>query len=357
VLGAIADAGLAVDEVDGFASYSGEPVEGGTIANAIGVPEVHYCGLAWGGGGAGMCAAFANAVLAIATGVARAVVVLRVVMQGRMRFGQALAQQASAAMGEAGLVAPFGLIAPAQMYALSAQRHMHLYGTKPEHYAEVALSTRANAVCHPDAIFRTPLGLEDYFAARPIASPLRLYDCCMECDGAAAAVLVSAERARDLKHRPIHVMSVAHGGGFRWGQGFLSNHNMPAEAYASAGQREVAREMYRMASASPSDVDVALIYDHFTPMVVEALEDFALCPIGEGGRFVASGALRFPDGELPTNTHGGNLSHAYIHGMTHALEAVEQLRGTAVNQVRDADVALVASASGPLPTGGMLLRR
>jgi acetyl-CoA acetyltransferase len=358
VLAALDDAGLTPDELDGFSGYSSEAVEGGSmLASALGVPQVRYSGMVWGGGGAGLCGAFTNAAMAVATGVARAVVVYRVVAQGKVRFGQALAQPGISLGGEAGLVVPFGLLAPAQMFALSARRHMHLYGTRPEHYAEVAIATRAHAVRNPEARFRSPLMLDDYFAARMIASPLRLYDCCLESDGAAAAVLVSVERARDLRRRPVFVMGAVHGGGFRWGQGFLSSHSMPDEAYASAGQREVARDLYATACAGPGDVDVALIYDHFTPMVLQGLEDFGFCAVGEGGPFVEGGALRWPDGALPTNTHGGNLSHAYIHGMTHVLEAVRQLRGTAVNQVPDARVALVAAGAGPLPTGGMLLRR
>jgi acetyl-CoA acetyltransferase len=112
-----------------------------------------------------------------------------------------------------------------------------------------------------------------------------------------------------------------------------------------------------MAGMGASDVDVALLYDHFSPMVLMQLEDYGFCPIGESGPFVAEGNIRWPDGSLPVNTHGGNLSEAYIIGMTHVKEAVEQLRGTAVNQVEGAQVALATGGPASIPTSALLLRR
>jgi acetyl-CoA acetyltransferase len=145
-------------------------------------------------------------------------------------------------------------------------------------------------------------------------------------------------------------------GGYRWGEGVLSGHNMPADDYASAGQRPTADEVYRMAGVGPADVDVAMIYDHFTPLVLMGLEDFGFCGPGESGPFVAEGRIR-REGQLPVNTHGGNLAEVYLHGMTHVLEAVRQLRGTAANQVAGAEVALVVAGAGPTPTGAMIFRR
>jgi acetyl-CoA acetyltransferase len=132
---------------------------------------------------------------------------------------------------------------------------------------------------------------------------------------------------------------------------------MPDEIFASSGHRPVAADLYARAGLGPGDIDVAELYDHFTPMVLMQLEDYGFCPVGESGRFVADGNIRFDGGRLPVNTHGGNLSEAYILGMTHVIEAVEQLRGTATNQVRGAEVALVTGGPAPIPVSGLILRR
>ena len=131
---------------------------------------------------------------------------------------------------------------------------------------------------------------------------------------------------------------------------------MPAVDYPTAGQRSTAEEVYRQAGVGPADVDVALIYDHFTPMVLMGLEDFGFCPRGESGPFVAEGNLR-PGGKIPTNTHGGNLSNAYIIGMTHIVEGVQQLRGTASNQVAGAETALVTGGPSAIPYSAIILRK
>ena len=234
---------------------------------------------------------------------------------------------------------------------------MELYGTKREHLAEVAISQRENAIRRPTALRRDPLTLDEYFNARMIADPLCLYDFTMESDGAVAAVVTSAERARDLRHPPVYIAGSAHGGMGRWGSAIFTYFQMPDEYFASSGNRPVAKRMYEMAGMGPQDVDVALLYDHFSPLVIMQLEDYGFCPVGEGGPFVADGNIRWKGGSIPVNTHGGHLSEAYIIGMTHIREAVEQLRGTAVNQVDGAEVALVTGGPSGLPVSGTLLRR
>jgi acetyl-CoA acetyltransferase len=203
---------------------------------------------------------------------------------------------------------------------------------------------------------RDPMTLDDYFAARMIAEPLCLFDFCLECDGAVAVITTSAERAKDLRHPPAYVRASAHGGNGRWGQA-ITWMGMPDDEFASSGHRPVAKRLYEMAGLSPSDVDVALIYDHFAPMVLLQLEDYGFCAIGESGPFVESGAIRYGTGALPVNTHGGNLSEAYIIGMTHVKEAVEQIRGIAVNQVEGAQVALATGGPASIPTSGLLLTK
>jgi acetyl-CoA acetyltransferase len=359
VLAALADAGLTVDDLDGFALYS-QGFDTALLAQWLGVPEVRFTAMLTGGGG-GSAGSVGLAAAAVVSGMAEVVVSVMALQQAASRFGASFAPRgapgatyAAPPSAEADFVQPSGLMAPGQMFAVLARRHMHSYGTTREHFCEVAISTRANAVRRPTALMREPLTPEQYFGARMIADPLCLYDFCLESDGAVAVVTTSVERARDLRHRPVTVLASAHGGHGRWGQA-ITWMGMPDEEFASSGHRPVARRLYRMAGLGPGDVDVALLYDHFSPMVIMQLEDYGFCGIGEGGSFVADGNIRWPDGALPVNTHGGNLSEAYIIGMTHVMEAVEQLRGTAVNQVVGAEVALVTGGPASIPVSGLLL--
>jgi acetyl-CoA acetyltransferase len=360
VIAALGDAGLTVDDLDGFALYS-MGFDTSLFAQWLGVPDVKFTAMLTGGGG-GAAGSVGLAAAAIVAGIADCVVSVMTLQQAGNRFGASFAPRGSAPAAvysappspEGNFVQPSGLMAPGQMFAVLAQRHMHLYGTTRDHLCEVALSTRANAIRRPTALMREPLTREQYFAARMISDPLCLYDFCLECDGAVAVVTTSSERARDLRHPPAYVAASAHGGHGRWGQA-ITWMGMPDDEFASSGHRPVARRLYEMADLGPESVDVALLYDHFTPMVIMQLEDYGFCAVGEGGPFVAEGNIRWPDGRLPVNTHGGNLSEAYIIGMTHVMEAVEQLRGSAVNQVVDAEVALVTGGPASLPVSSLLL--
>jgi acetyl-CoA acetyltransferase len=363
ILAAVDDAGLTVDDIDGFALYSfGLGGDTSLMAQTLGIPEVRFTAMLTGGGG-GAAGSVGLAAAAINAGMAECVVSVMSLQQAASRFGasyaprrQQGAQYAAPPSPEKDFLAPSGLMGPGQMFAVLAQRHMHLYGTKREHLAEVAMSTRANAIRRDTAIMREPLTLDDYFSARMIADPLCLFDFCLECDGAVAVVTTSVERALDLRHPPVYVMASANGGMGRWGQA-ITWMNMPDEYFTSSGHRPVAQRLYEMAGVEPADVDVAEIYDHFSPMVLMQLEDYGLCQIGESGPFVAEGNIRWPNGSMPVNTHGGNLSEAYIIGMTHVKEAVEQMRGTAVNQVENAEVALVTGGPASIPVSSLLLRR
>ena len=363
ILAAVADAGLGIDDVDGFALYGGAFIDVSLIAQILGIPEVRFtAGLTGGGGGAAGSIGLAAA--AVASGMADVVVSVLTLQQANMRFGASFAPKSSAGAGaysapttpESVFASNAGLMAPGQMFAMLVQRHMHLYGTTRDHLAEVAISTRNNAIRRETSLMRDPLTREQYFDARMISEPFCLYDYCMECDGAVAAITTTPERARDLRQPPVYVMGTGHGGAGRWGQA-ITWMGMPDEYFTSSGHRPSARRMYDMAGVGPADVDVALLYDHFTGMVLLQLEDYGFCGIGESGAFVADGNIRWPDGGLPVNTHGGNLSEAYIIGMTHVKEAVEQLRGTAVNQVPDAEIALVTGGPASIPVSGLLLHR
>lgn len=351
------DAGLDVKDIDGFSSYSDDASQPSALSMALGTPRTRYSGMVWGGGGAGMGGAFTNAAMAVATGVAEVVVVVRAICQSpKQRFGQSLAGMRGRLPAPFGYALPFGLMSPAQMFALPSRRHMAVYGTTIDHFGEVAINARLMAAANPDARFREPMTMDEHHNSRMIADPLRLFDVCMESDGAAAVIVTTPERARDLKHPPVYVMGASMAGGYRWGEGILSGHNMPDDDYPTAGQRATAEEVYRIAGVGPDDIDVAMIYDHFTPLVLMALEDFGFCDRGASGPFVADGNIRM-GGRLPVNTHGGNLAEVYLHGMTHVLEATRQLRGTSHNQVDGSEIVLVVAGAGPNPTGSIILRR
>jgi acetyl-CoA acetyltransferase len=361
IVRAVDDAGLTMDDVDGFASFSSDRNEFCFVATDLGVPEVRYAGMTWIVGGGGACAAIADAARAIATGTARCVVVYRSIAMGQFRrFGRALAGDVQGVRPQdaaLGFALPFGLVNATVGMALLVRRHMHRYATTREHLGHVATTFRRHANRNPAAVMHgRPMTLADHAAAPPIVEPFGLLDCCLETDGANALVLVAADRARDCPHRPVYVVAAAEGSGPRWGCGAWAMHYMPEEDYTTGNGRTLARDLWGRAGVGPADVDTAQLYDHYTGMVLLQLEDLGFCAPGDAGPFAASGALAWPDGALPTNTAGGSLSEAYVHGLNLVVEAVKQLRGTAVSQVPGAEIALCASGSG-IPTSALLLRR
>jgi len=369
ILAALDDAGLTVRDLDGFAIYS-HAVDPAQVASVLGVPEVRFASSLTSGGG-GSAGSLGLAAAAIHGGMAEVCVTLMTLQQAARRLGGSSVGGQSMYAGGGGGANPYGagglppsaaffvssgMVSPGHSFSILTRRHMHLYGTKREHMAEVAISQRNYAMTRPTALHRAPLTLDAYFDARIISEPMCLFDYTVESDGAVAAVITSAERARDLRQPPVYIMGSAHGGMGRWGTAIFGYFQQPDEYFASSGHRPVAQRMYEMAGVTPDDVDVALLYDHFSPMVLMQLEDYGFCGIGESGPFVAEGNLRI-GGRMPTNTHGGHLSEAYIIGMTHVREAVEQLRGVAVNQVPNAEIALVTGGPASLPVSGTLLRR
>jgi acetyl-CoA acetyltransferase len=351
ILAATADAGLRVEEIDGFSYFAGG-FDTGLLMETLGIPQVRFSAGLTGTGG-GSAGAIGLAAAAVATGMANVVVCVGANQQGAQRFGAITASYEGTA--ENAFFETTGLVGPGHMFALLARRHMHLYGTTREHFAEVALAFRENAQSNPDAVMRTPLDLETYLASPMIADPHCLFDFCLETDGAIAVIVTRRERAADLKARPVHVMAGTHGGMRDWGRSIYWM-NMADETFASSGHRGVAEDLWAAAGISPEDVDVAQIYDHFTSQVIMQLEDYGFCKKGEGGDYVASGAIRRNGGRLPVNTDGGQLSAGYVWGMTHIREAVLQLRGQAANQVPGARIALVTGGPSVLPVSGLLLR-
>jgi acetyl-CoA acetyltransferase len=368
ILAAVADAGVAVEDVDGLTSFAGDRNDAVILAADLNVRELRFAAMTWLPGGGGGCAAVANAAMAVETGQAEVVVAFRSLCQGQFhRFGAgpgaradrerapALRPAASLLDAELGFMLPFGAMTAPINYALAMRRHMHRYGTTSEQMGHVAVACRAHAGRNPRAVMGgRPMTLADHQASPMVADPFRLFDCCLESDGACAVVVTSAERARDLRRRPVEILSSAQGTVRGYGWGPFSNVNMDDDAYASGGATGVARRLWERAGVGPSDVDVAQIYDHFSGLVLTALEDFGFCARGEGGPFAASGALAWPDGVLPTNTHGGSLSEAYLHGLNHVVEGVRQLRGDSTAQVAGAQACLVTSATG-VPTSALVL--
>ncbi|TAL02238.1 MAG: thiolase [Rhodospirillaceae bacterium] len=350
ILAAVEDAGLTIRDVDGLAFYS-MGFDSGLIAESLGIPELTFASTVSGTGG-GSAGVLDLAAMAVETGRAKTVICVGACQQLQIRYGTAFSHMP--VTPEKAWERAAGLTGPGQVFALIARRHMHTYGTRREAFAEVVISSRLYAATRESAIRRRPLSIDEYMAAPMLADPLCRLDFTLETDGAVAFVVTSGERARDLKRRPVYIAASAHGGTCEWGRAFHWL-NMPDPIFTTAGSEPIAARLYAAAGIGPKEIDVALIYDHFSPLVIMQLEDYGFCHRGEGGAFVESGAIRI-NGSIPVNPHGGHLSEAYIIGMTHIREAVEQLRGEAVNQIEGAQFALVTGGPAPIPMSGAILR-
>src|SRR3989442_3183085 len=350
ILAACADAGLDPRAIDGFASYSNDRNDPSRLAAALGIPELRFSNMQWGGGGGGGSAAVGNAAAAIAAGYADCVVVFRALAQGQFqRFGAA--PPAATASGESALTFPYGLISPAQRFAMRVMRFMHDHGVRPEAQRAIALASYHHAQSNPRAVMHgRPLTAEAYDASRFIVEPFRLYDCCMENDGAAALVLVSAERARDLRRPAAHLLGVAQGSEYR---NAARGHNAPT--YASASFTTVAPHLWEMAGLQAKDVNVVQSYENFTGGVLMSLVEHGFFAAEEANEVLTFENLIAPRGRLPLNTSGGNLAECYMHGLELQIEAVRQLRGQSTTQVEGARVGLVISGPMVTPVSSMLL--
>jgi acetyl-CoA acetyltransferase len=359
ILNACEDAGINVKQIDGFAYYSGagagytDKFDTASLMETLGIPEVGFTATLTSGGG-GMAGAAGLAAAGLMNEDCTYAVTVMALQQYRSRLGTVFGQ--SAPNPENSFLQPSGLVGPGHLMSVLARRHMHLYGTRREAFAEVVISQRENALNRPTAVRRTPLTLEEYFQSPMLADPLCRLDFCLETDGAVAFITTTSDRAKDLKQKPVFVHGSTHGGTRNWGRAFAWM-GMPDPDFGSSGHKPVADRLWAQTGLKPSDMDVALLYDHFSAMVVMQLEDYGFCEKGEGGAFVESGAIRYKGGSIPVNTHGGQLSEAYIIGMTHMREAVEQLRGVAINQVKDAEFVLVTGGPASLPVSGLVLRR
>ncbi|MEU0408076.1 lipid-transfer protein [Streptomyces griseorubiginosus] len=346
VRAALDDAGLSPADVDGMVTFTMDTSPEITVAQACGIGELSFFSRVHYGGGAA-CATVQQAALAIAAGVAEVVVCYRAFNErsGR-RFGSGVQHREPSAEGVAlGWSLPFGLLTPASWVAMAAQRYLHTYGLTPEAFGHVAVTDRRYAATNPAAWFHgRPITLADHAASRWIAEPLRLLDCCQETDGGQAIVVTSLARARDLANRPAVIAAAAQGAG-RAQEQMTSFYRDDLTGLPEMSV--VARSLRHTCGLGPEDIDVAILYDHFTPFVLMQLEEFGFCGRGEAADFVR-------EDRLPLNTHGGQLGEAYLHGMNGIAEAVRQVRGTAVNQVPQTGRVLVTAGTG-VPTSGLVL--
>ena len=349
-LKAIADAGLTPKDIDGIIPIG---IVGGTADDFIdnfGLPDLRFSAVV-PHGGASPAMALQCAAAAVASGACNHVLIT---------FGR----NVSAASNKAGarihsmpqfhFVTEFeyamGAIAPAQLYAPMARRHMELYGTTVEQFGEVAVACREHALLNDNAVMKKPITLEDHRNSRMIADPFRLLDCSLESDGGAAVVVSASERAGDLRHRKVYISGVAAGHPDSPGS-ITQRPDMTSLGIAKAAPRA-----FQMAGVTPADIQVAEIYDCFTYAVIRQLEDMGFCAKGEGGPFVQGGRLKL-GGALPTNTHGGLLSQAHVWGLNHIVELVRQLRGDAGRaQVKDAELGLV-TGYGDMGDGALAIMR
>jgi acetyl-CoA acetyltransferase len=389
IVAAVADAGLEMSRVDGLASFADDRNLAVFAAADLGLAELRHASMSWLPGGGGGSAAVAAAALAVEAGQADVVVVYRSLCQGQFsRFGQGPGSGGSGSGGSgsggsgaggsggtggagaggtrprrapglrrakslldshAAFTMPFGMVSPPVTYAMVMQRHMHRFGTTGDHLGNVAVRFRDHAIRNPNAVLRDPMTLDDYHASRWVAEPFHLFDCCMENDGACAVVVTRAEVAADLAQPVVEIAAMAQGSPGAYGHGQYLNVYVDDDLYSSGGGKPVARDLWARGGIGPDEVDVAMLYDHFSGMVLLQVEDYGFCGPGEGGPW-------FAESNLPMNTHGGSLSEAYIHGLNHVVEGVRQLQGRSTTPVPGAETALVTSAAG-VPGSALVLRR
>jgi acetyl-CoA acetyltransferase len=358
VLAAIDDAGLVPDDIDGIATFPGESADAGMagagvweVRDALDLRPRWFVGAPQSSGQLGPVV---DACMAVAVGLARHVVCFRTVRESSAQGDagrSAIMQTQLLAEDWRRWMTPFGAPSAANWLALYAQRHFHDFGTTRRQLGAIAINARANAVLNPCAIFRDPLTMDQYLGARPISTPLHLYDCDIPVDGSTAVIVSARETASDRRHAAVLVEAVGTGlrSSFAWDQ-FDGLGTMAAWGAADV--------LWSRTALRPADVDVAQLYDGFTILTLLWLEALGFCKPGESGAFVEGGARIARGGELPLNTQGGQLSAGRLHGFGTLHEAVVQLRGDAgARQLpRQPEVAVAAAGGGPF-AGCLLLTR
>jgi acetyl-CoA acetyltransferase len=340
---AIADAGLTPADIDGSVTFQLDKNDELAVITNLGIPQLRFSSRTRGGGG-GACATMQHAAAAVVSGQAKAVLVWRAFNErSRHRFGQPNPRPPDPAWD---FYLPFGLDTPAKIYGLAFQRYMHTYGLTNADFGLYTVVARQYAATNPNAWFyKRPITIEDHQASRWIVEPLlRKLDCCQESDGGVALVVVAADRAPDLPHTAARIAGA--GASQLQGGDEMFNYYHPDLTSFIEG-RALARDLWAQTGYGPWDMDVAMIYENFSPIVFMQLEAFGYCGPGEARDLIASGAIG-PGGRIPVNTNGGLLGEGYIHGMNNIIEGVRQLRGTAPNQVAGAGRVLVTSGRSGL---------
>ncbi len=345
ILAAVTDAGLELSQVDGLVSYTIDPVEETELVRSIGAAEIHWSSrVPYGGGGSQ--GVVLHAAAAVVAGFADVVVAYRAVKaRSGARFGRAEVSN-RATSSHAGTTAsqwctPYGVLTPAAWMSLNSTRYMHDTGTTSADFGRAVVQMRAYAANNPNAYFYArPITLEDHQSSRWIAEPcIRLFDCCQETDGAVALVIVRSDRADDFS-RPVRIAAAGTAAVFE--EEVASNHYRP-DLSVMDSSRSLAARLFDRTGIGRDELDVAMIYDAFTPILFMQLEGLGFCGYGEARHYVADGHLG-PDGSMPCNTNGGLIGEGYIHGLNLTTEAVRQLRGESVNQIQGARTVLVSAS-------------
>jgi acetyl-CoA C-acetyltransferase len=341
-VGALADAGLTLADVDAYFCAGDAPAGVLVMADYLGLRLAHMDSTETGGSSSVIHVG--HAAQAIAAGKCNVALITMGGLPRQQIFGSPRAGEASTTP-ESGFEYLYGYTVPG-MYALAAKRHMYEFGTTSEQLAEIKVAASLHAQHNDNALLRDPVTVEEVVGSRMVSDPLHLLDCCVITDGGGALVVVSPEVARSLPRHCVRVL----------GEAEAPKHTMNGRidlTYTGAvwsGPRAFAE-----AGVTPSDIDYASIYDSFTITVLETIEDLGFCEKGAGGTFVLDGALHAPHGRLPFNTDGGGLCNNHPTnrgGMTKVIEAVRQLRGEANPsvQVPDCEIALAHATGGLLGT-------
>lgn len=340
IVDACEDAGLDPADVDGFVSYGDDKNEPVRLMPDLGTKELNWSTQVWGGGGGGIAATFGIAASAILTGQAKAVVIFRALAEGNS--GRLSAAVMAHHLNDH--MVGVGMVAPAQVCAMRAQRLFEYHGVPHSVCEELVRASYYHGSRNPDAIsYGKELDLEAFRTGRWIAEPFRLFDCSRENDGAGALLMVSAEMARDLKKTPVKLLSVAQGSEKGWGD-LIENDR--ADLYPTAGFRAIRDKLYGMAGLTPTDIDVVQLYENFSAQGVASLIDHGFCSYENVAEVLRFENLIAPSGGLPVNTSGGNLAHGFVHGFVTAVEAIRCLRGESPNLVPGAKTSLLAGGPG-----------
>ena len=340
IIDACDDAGFDPADVDGFVSYGDDHNEPVRLMSDLGTKELKLSTQVWGGGGGGIAGTFQLAASAIATGQANAVIIFRALVEGNSgRLAEAvMAHHLNDHMVGAGMVAP------AQICAMRAQRMFEYHGVPKSTCEELVRASYYHGSRNPDAVaYGKDLDVENYRTSRWIAEPFRLFDCSRENDGAGALLMVSSDVAKDLAKKPVKLLSAAQGAEKGWGD-LLENDD--ADLYATTGFRAIKQRLFEQAGLTPADIDVVQLYENFSAQGVASLIDHGFCTYENVAEFVRFDNLIAPHGKLPVNTSGGTFAHGFVHGIICVIESIRQLRGESANPVPDAKTCLLAGGPG-----------